>query len=235
MKKYSLLLTLFLGGCSVINSPFQEVAGKDSQQMIEKKQAERAEHSVSYYDAPLIKNVNHYSKWVVQDLLTDFDMPDNRAVFAVADFALLDSGLRTTNHFGRQLTEAIMHQINRAGYSVIDIKSSSSLKLNEQGDLFFQTEVPDELSDDIAATYIANGTMTRHRGGYILNARVVDVESNALVSSAQIFVPHDVVDSVLLEGHVPQAVNPTTGEGEPEAPPLPAPNRIAITEADTQE
>lgn len=205
MKKTILLLlsSFIIGGCSVIG-PFYHSELEDRKTPTDLMPEETAaERSVSYYDQPLIKNVNHYAKWIIQDLLSNFDLPDNRAVFVVTDFALLDSDLRKTNHFGRQLTEAIMHEVNRTGYSVIDMKSSGSIRMSNSGDLFFQTEKLHELATELAATNIISGTMARHRGGYLLNARIVDADSNSLVSSAQIFVPYDIVDGVLLEDQTP--------------------------------
>jgi len=152
-----------------------------------------------YEKKPLIKNVNHYTKWLIQDLFSNLDAPNNSIIFAVANFALLDSDLKTTNHFGRQLQESIMHETNRTGFSVIDLKSSGRLQLTTAGDIFWHSEKTDELSGDINIDYVITGTMTKHQGGYLLNARIIDVKTSALVSSSQILVPASVVKAVLTE------------------------------------
>lgn len=208
MKNFILLLVvLTISGCGTVNVPASYPLSILTKQLdaivlnteLTAETETEDKRITGYYEKPHIKNVNHYAKWITQDLLSNFDVPNNRAVFVVTDFALLDSDLRETNHFGRQLTEAIMHEVNRTGYSVIDMKSSGTIHMTNKGDLFFQTEKINELSYDIAATNIISGTMTRHRGGYLLNVRVVDTHTNSLVSTAQSFVPHEVVDAVLLE------------------------------------
>lgn len=152
-----------------------------------------------YEKKPLIKNVNHYTKWLIQDLFSNIDAPNNSVIFAVVNFALLDSDLKTTNHFGRQLQESIMHETNRTGFSVIDLKSSGRLQLTAAGDIFWHSEKTDELTGDINIDYVITGTMTKHQGGYLLNARIIDVETSALISSSQILVPTSVVKAVLTE------------------------------------
>lgn len=156
-------------------------------------------NTVNYYTAPIIKNVNHYAKWLAQDLFSGLDFPSNKEIFVVSDFSLLDSGLDQTNHFGRQLTEALMHEVNRTGFSVIDMKATGFIRMTERGDMFFHSKDYKELSTKTSANNIITGTMTRHKGGYLVNARIVALETHALISSAQAFVPYDVVDAVLLE------------------------------------
>lgn len=152
-----------------------------------------------YRQDPMIKNVNHYAKWIAQDLFANIDFPSNQDVFVISDFALLDSDLSKTNHFGRQLTEALMHEVNRTGFSVIDTKATGFMRITEQGDVFFHSKDYTELSEKIPATNIIAGTLTRHQGGYLINARIISMETMAMVSSAQAFVPYDVVEAVLKE------------------------------------
>lgn len=159
----------------------------------------RAKELSTYEKKPLVNNVNQYTKWLIQDLFSNVDSPDNNHVIAVANFALLDSDLKRTSHFGRQLNEAIMHETNRTGFSVIDLKSTGRLQFTDSGDIFWHSENIDEVTGNLDINFVITGTMTRHQGGYLINARIIDVNSNALMSSSQILVPNDVVDAVLKE------------------------------------
>lgn len=194
------LLSGLLSGCNqTLNTPVGEAS---ESQLIQPGVASSAGfkgRNVSYYDEPIIKNVNHYAKWLTQDLFANIDNPNNSEVFVVTDFALLDSDLRKTNHFGRQFSEAIMHEVNKTGFSVIDMKSSGTIRMSETGDMFFHSKELTELNADISSARVISGTMTRHRGGYLLNSRITDVTTAAVITSAQIFVPYEVVEAVLLE------------------------------------
>jgi len=200
MKIIQGLLYLLLVGCSVTPNNIainQEVNIKAEQ--IVKSSGSAGTVYEPYYQKPLIKNVNDYAKWLTQDLLSNLHFPGEAGSFIVTNFSLLDSDLQVTNHFGRQMTEAMMHEVSRSGFTVIDMKTTDFLRINEMGDVFFHSEDSLELRESLDAKLLVAGTMTKHRGGYLVNARVLDIENAFLLTSAQIFIPHDVIDSVLLE------------------------------------
>jgi TolB-like protein len=93
----------------------------------------------------------------------------------------------------------MIHEVHRTGFSVIDMKASGFIRMTETGDIFYESTDYRELSTSANASHVITGTLTKHQGGYFVNAKVVLLENNALVSSAQIFVPYDVVDAVMLE------------------------------------
>ena len=186
------MATLVLPACTTFKQQ------EDISQRIVAEVAQAKEKS-TYEKKTLVKNVNHYGKWLVQDLFSHIDSPNNNSAFAVANFALLDSDLKTTNHFGRQLNEAIMHETSRLGFAVFDLKSTGRLQFSEAGDIFWHSENIDELSGNFDINYVITGTMTKHQGGYLVNARIIDVNTSILLSSAQIFTPAEVVKAVLSE------------------------------------
>lgn len=234
MKYISVLTCLALLGCSEIMD-FEDVAMETNQETVEVERAlEQAENNIQpaaytsgYYRNPITKNVNDYAKWIAQDLFGNLDYPSNQDVFVISDFALLDSNLNETNHFGRQLTEALMHEVSRTGFSVIDTKATGFIRITEKGDVFFHSKDYTELSQKVPATNIIAGTLTKHQGGYLVNARVISMETMAMVSSAQAFVPYDVVEAVLLEESEQVAMeNDTSESGQsedviPETPGIP--------------
>ena len=196
MKYKALSLCVLFAGCAELPD---ENINVPNQVNFSVKGASQLSDSNRYHGNELIKNVNHYAKWLTQDLFANIDFPNNNDIFVVTNFALLDSNLNKTSHFGRQMTEAISHEVHRTGFSVIDLKASGFIRMTETGDLFYQSEDHLELSPSADASHIITGTLTRHQGGYFVNAKVILLESRALVSSAQIFVPYNVVDAVMLE------------------------------------
>ncbi|MFT5758379.1 MAG: TolB-like protein [Alteromonadaceae bacterium] len=217
MNKVTLLICFLLFGCSGTLDYFTFKDEESNEETIVLITDEEADNDFqqktvkSYYQQPIIKNVNHYAKWIAQDLFSNLDFPANEDVFVVSDFSLLDSDLDKTNHFGRQLTEALMHEVNRTGFSVIDMKATGFVRISETGDMFFHSKDFRELSRKTSATNIIAGTLTRHQGGYLINARIIAMETNAMVSSAQAFVPFEVVDAVLLEAQPKERKEIKTG------------------------
>jgi TolB-like protein len=197
-----ILSTTLLSGCSLMPDILTTESEQEETLVIMDLNTQETitDHkAVSYFDEALNKNVNDYAKWLIQDLITNLDLPSNDDVFVITDIALLDSDLNKTNHFGRQFTEAMIHEVNRSGFSVIDVKNTGFIRFSDSGDVFFQSRNYLELSTEADVTNVITGTMTRHRGGYLINGKMVNLSSSALVSTAQIFVPHSVVDSVIKE------------------------------------
>lgn len=198
MKLNMISLCFFLGACSSV-SEHNTQSNTAVEQQAASSQTMKKKYGVSYQGEELIKSVNDYAKWLTQDLFNNIDFPDNKDTFIITNFALLDSNLNKTNHFGRQMAEAMMHEVHRTGFSVIDLKASGFIRMTETGDVFYQSADHMELSSSIDASHVITGTLTKHQGGYFVNAKVIFLDTKALVTSAQIFVPYHVVDAVMLE------------------------------------
>lgn len=199
MKYKALSLCVLLAGCAESPDNSNQLPVQVNTVNFSIENTTKANYTSKYHGDELIKNVNHYAKWLTQDLFANIDFPNNSDVFVVTNFALLDSDLNKTNHFGRQMTEAMIHEVHRTGFSVIDLKASGFIRMTETGDVFYQSKDYLELSPAADASHIITGTLTKHQGGYLINAQVVLLENKALVSSAQIFVPYKVVEAVMLE------------------------------------
>jgi TolB-like protein len=173
--------------------------GHESIDMTDKVVVQSPSTTVDYYDKPLTNNVNDYAQWLIQDLFSTIDSPKNTTVFMVSDLAILDSDFNKTNLFGRQMSEAILHEVHQTGFSTLDVRTTDFVRMTEEGDLFSQSRDYRDLSMAVVVTNVITGTLTRHRGGYLLNARAINVNSKVLLATAQIFVPYKVVDSVMPE------------------------------------
>ncbi|MCP4984719.1 MAG: hypothetical protein GY928_01260 [Colwellia sp.] len=199
MKYSALLLCTLFTGCADLPDENPSIPTQMNKAETSLVEASTSGANNKYYGNELIKNVNHYAKWLTQDLFSGIDFPNNSDVYVVTSFALLDSNLNKTSHFGRQMTEAIAHEVHNTGFSVIDLKATGFMRMTEDGDIFYQSEDYLELAPAADASHIITGTLARHQGGYIVNAKAVLLANNVLVSTAQIFVPHEVVDAVMLE------------------------------------
>jgi hypothetical protein len=57
-----------------------------------------------------------------------------------------------------------------------------------------------DLNNSTPIQYVLTGTMTKHQGGFIVNARMLGMESNVVVASAQSFIPFYIVDALIPSG-----------------------------------
>jgi hypothetical protein len=110
---------------------------------------------------------------------------------------MLDSNYNDSNLLGIQIAESLIHEVHKFGIPVIDFKTTGFIRITEQGDFAFSKDYQD-FSGEMPARYIVGGTMLKHINGYLVNARIVGVHSQAVVASAQSLKPNSVSDPIFM-------------------------------------
>ncbi|AWL12430.1 hypothetical protein HMF8227_01960 [Saliniradius amylolyticus] len=155
-----------------------------------------ADSDRAYYGKELTKHVGDYVRNLTQDLIGNMEYVSDKTPVGVTHFALLDSDLQKTNLLGFQLAESFMHELHKFRIPVLDYKSTDYIRVTEQGDFILSRDFL-ELEESAPLEYILTGTLTRHQGGYLVNARILGLESKAVVASAQKLIPYYVVEAIL--------------------------------------
>lgn len=141
------------------------------------------------------KNINDYVRGVMHQLMGNLQYVNNSTPIGVSSFVFLDSNLKQTSLLGHQIAESFIHEIHQSGIPVIDFKTMDFIRVTAQGDFIFSRDFL-ELQSAVPIQYILTGTLVRHQGGYLLNARIIGLVSKAVVASAQGFIPHRIVNSL---------------------------------------
>ncbi len=144
------------------------------------------------------KNINTYARGIMQDLLTNLQYVGSRTPVAVADFVYLNSDFNKSNLVGKQLAEAFSHEVHKLGIPVVDYKLTDYIRVSPNGSLALSKDFL-ELSGEIPMRYVLTGTLVEDREGTIVNARIVGIESKAIVASAQGMLPREVTDTLNIE------------------------------------
>ena len=150
----------------------------------------------AYKGRPLTKHVGDYVQNLTQDLVSNMDYVSQKTPIGVTHFALLDSNLQQTNLLGRQMAESFMHEFHKFRIPVIDFKTTDYIRVTDHGD-FVLTRDYLELDNAASIQYVLTGTMAKHQGGYFINARLIGMQSRAIVASAQTLIPFYVVDAII--------------------------------------
>lgn len=150
----------------------------------------------AYKGRPLSKHIGDYVKNLTHDLIGNMDKVTTKTPIAVTHFALLDSNLQETNLLGHQMAESFVHELHKFRIPIIDFKATDYVRVTNNGD-FLLTRDYLELDTDLPMEFILTGTLTKHQGGYLVNARILGLESKAVVASAQTLVPFYVVDALI--------------------------------------
>lgn len=212
----AILSSLFLSGCAMFDSPdmvnHDSDAEKQSPQIVkptllqgsliagidnESNASKRLSsaglwNSSSSFKQVNKKNVNHYARGIMQNLLSNLQYVNAATPVAVADFVYLDSNYESSTLLGRQLAEAFSHEVHKLGIPVVDYKLTDYIRVTAEGSFALSKDYL-ELSGEIPIRYILTGTLVDQGEVTIVNARMVGVQSKAIVGSAQGVIPTSVM------------------------------------------
>lgn len=152
-----------------------------------------------YKAMPMTKHVGDYVRNMAQDLVSNMEYVTERTPVAVTHFSLIDSDLKTTNLLGQQMAESFAHEFHKFRMPVVEFKATQSITVSDTGDYVLSRDFLD-LRNGTPIQYVLTGTMTKHQGGYLVNARMLGMKSNVIVASAQSFIPYYIVDALLPSG-----------------------------------
>ncbi|GGD67310.1 FlgO family outer membrane protein [Lacimicrobium alkaliphilum] len=155
-----------------------------------------ANRGALYQSKPLVKHIGAYVQNMTQDLISNMEYLSDTTPVGITHFALLDSDLQQTNLLGYQLAESFIHELHKFRIPVIDYKSTEFIRVTEQGDFILSRDYL-ELKEKAPLEYVLTGTLSKHQGGYLVNARILGMQSKAVVASAQSLIPFYVVDALL--------------------------------------
>ncbi|MDU0354657.1 FlgO family outer membrane protein [Paraglaciecola aquimarina] len=141
-------------------------------------------------------DINYYARGMMQDLMANLEYVNATTPVAVTSFVMLDSNYNEYNILGNQLAESLIHEVHKFGIPVIDYKTTGYIRVTEQGDFAFSKDYQD-FSGDMPARYIVSGTMLRNADGYLVNARIIGIKSQAVVASAQSLIPYHIADPII--------------------------------------
>jgi TolB-like protein len=148
------------------------------------------------YGAPMTKNINHFVRGIMHNLVDNIHYINDKTPIGVASFVFLDGSYKDTNLLGNQIAESFMHEVHQFGIPVIDYKTTDYIRVTQAGDFVFSRDFL-ELKDELPIKYVLAGTLVKHQAGFIVNARIIGLTSKAIVASAQGFIPNAVADAIM--------------------------------------
>jgi TolB-like protein len=110
----------------------------------------------------------------------------NDSLIAITSFVDL-SNFDATNMLGNLLSESLIHEMQIRGFGIVDYKMMKSIKIQKDGDFMLSRNV-NEIKKDFKLNYSLTGTYSKIGSGVLINARIIDLRSNRVVSTAQAFI-----------------------------------------------
>lgn len=147
----------------------------------------QAEHSL---------DINYYVRGMMQELVANIQYVNSKTPMAVASFVFLDGSYEYSDIVGKQLAESFSHEIHKFGIPIVDYKATDYIRVTQNGDFVLSKDFLD-LDSDLPVKYTLAGTLVKQPTGYLVNARIIGMESKAIVASAQGKLPTKVINSLI--------------------------------------
>jgi len=142
--------------------------------------------------------LNTASMFIAEQLERNLSPEMRSRALIVTDFVDL-STLNETSQLGRLLAQNLMHEMQLRNWSVTDITFRKNILIESSGEFSLSRDVK-QLKPPVQAGSIITGTYVNTAEGLILNIRMIQAISGAVVSTAQVKLPQDRLISYLLNG-----------------------------------
>ena len=179
MRKFALIpLMVALSACSMMAEPPKE----------------KADLSDGYGVAPT-SEINHLSQRLVNDLVRQNDsLKPTQPILVMTPVMLRD--LKQTNGLGLQLQQGMISALHAHQFSLVDINVAEMVKVTSKGELLLSRNW-EELPSDLPVEFALVSTMDFTLTGVVVNARIVNVTNNRVISAAQTSVKQEELKAYL--------------------------------------
>lgn len=123
----------------------------------------------------------------------------------VTSFLNLDD-LRRSSPLGRFISEALMSELQVRKFKVIDARVVKNILIDSNGEYALSRNL-EHIRDNFKASAISTGTYTFSDFFIIINAKIIDLKSGVVTSSAQTQVPINGLEEMLFDYSKPQKVS----------------------------
>lgn len=144
---------------------------------------------------PLL-TANDYSRTLVHELMSQHRAPEDNALVGVTDFSFVDTALDQGSVLSNHLSEAIMYDLHKFGVAVLDHKVTGYIRVTDKGDFVLSRNFA-ELTAELPIRYVVTGTMTQHKQGVLINARLIRIDTKQVISAARTFMPNHVARAII--------------------------------------
>ncbi len=141
------------------------------------------------------RSVHSYSKELVVSMLNTMQPLNNETAVAIGTFLPSDSLTNqplNSQAFGlaNQLQESMQTLFSQVGANVVEFRTSQEIGIEPQQDVLLSRDI-DKLSSRMEIDYFLTGTITEQQNGFMVNSKMIDFNSNRLVSAATLLIPRN--------------------------------------------
>jgi TolB-like protein len=183
---------LMLSGCAVIRGDGDHSAGM---------------YQSATFTPPaksLTLELEDYVRELVAEMALNMRSLDPSGAIGVTNFVFTRSDFQSTNQLGYAIADTFMMQLHQLGFETLDFKVTDYIRITPQGDFAMSRDYL-ELNTDTPVDYVLVGTLTDHKKGYRVHARIVDIRSKKILAVGESFIPRKLVNILLSKSYLPSA------------------------------
>lgn len=202
MKKTYFILTVLAMICSVAGCSNLSTIDTGVQ-VPDKAEAQKVPESAGKFNDKMITLADQLDKNAVGKTAQD--------TFIVTSFTNLDK-LSETTSLGRLIAENLMHGLQLHKWQVFEVRLTKGIDINEAGEFSLSRDFT-KLKDEYKISGIVTGTYSVAEGNLTINARVIDINSGIVLSSAQSYIPLSWVPEVVTGNEAGKSRMKITNDG----------------------
>jgi TolB-like protein len=129
----------------------------------------------------------------------------------VTSFTNLDN-LEDTTALGRLISENLMHGLQLHKWQILEVRLTKGIDVNATGEFSLSRDV-NKLKDEHKIGGVVTGTYSVAEGNLTINARVIDINTGIMISSAQSYIPVTWLPDTLFPGESNKKSMKIVGDG----------------------
>jgi len=141
------------------------------------------------------QKVNDYTDRLAHDLFRNLHNKKLDKPIAVTSFVNFDDTLQKNSALGNLVSESLISNMQAYDIPIMDIHLMGGVDISSTGDAVFSRNDNDILNIENAA-YVLSGVIVESERGYTINARIMELASKKVISSASTFIPSFVIEVI---------------------------------------
>jgi TolB-like protein len=138
-------------------------------------------------NTPSLGNFNDRMKNLADQLNANAAAKELTSIYIVTSFSNLDK-LDDTTAFGRLIAENMINGLQLHKWQILEARLTKGIEVTSAGEFSLSRDLS-KLKDEYKISGVVTGTYSVADGNLTINARVIDVNTGIVTSSAQTYIP----------------------------------------------
>ena len=141
------------------------------------------------------QKINDYTDRLAHDLLRNMRNKKLNQPMIVTSFVNFDDTLKKSSKLGNLVSESLIGNMQAYDIQIMDIHLMGGVDITATGDFVFSRNGEDILyAGEIS--YVLSGVIVESERGFTINARIMELKTKKIISTASTFIPSFVIDVI---------------------------------------